>query len=93
MTTVKKASGIAIASAAAALLLSGCGSNPAADKSMTMSSKSEAKVHCSGINSCKGKGACGTAKHDCAGKNACKGQGWMKTSQAECDEKGGEVVS
>lgn len=92
MTTIKKASGIAIASAAAALLLSGCGSNPAADKSMAMS-KSEAKVHCSGINSCKGKGACGTAKHDCAGKNACKGQGWIKTSKAECDTKGGKVVS
>lgn len=90
MTTVKKASGIAIASAAAALLLSGCGSNPPAEK--TMAAKSEAKVHCSGINACKGKGACGTAKHDCAGKNACKGQGWIKTSKEECDTKGGKVV-
>jgi hypothetical protein len=93
MTSVKKASGLAIASAAAALLLSGCGSNPAAEKPMGMMSKSEAKVKCSGINSCKGKGACGTAKHDCAGKNACKGQGWMQTSQSECDAKGGKVVS
>lgn len=90
MSTVRKASGLAIASAAA-LLLSGCGSNPAAEKPMSMS-KSEAKVKCSGINSCKGKGACGMAKHDCAGKNACKGQGWMKTSKAECDAKGGKVM-
>lgn len=89
--SIHKASGVAIASAAAALLLSGCGNNPPADKAMGMS-KSEAKVKCSGINSCKGKGACGTAKHDCAGKNACKGQGWMKTSKEECVTKGGKVV-
>nr|CAA6829417.1 MAG: Unknown protein [uncultured Thiotrichaceae bacterium] len=91
MTVVKKASGIAIASAAAALLLSGCGSNPYDGGKSTAMSKTEAKVKCSGINSCKGTGACGTAKHDCAGKNACKGQGWIKASKEDCAKKGGMV--
>ena len=51
----------------------------------------EAKVHCEGINACKGQGACGGAGHDCAGKNACKGKGWIETSAAECTAKGGTV--
>jgi uncharacterized membrane protein len=56
--------------------------------------KSEAKsVKCSGVNACKGHGACAGAGHDCAGKNACKGQGWEKVSSAkECTDKGGKVV-
>ncbi len=45
---------------------------------------------CSGINSCKGQGACGGKTHGCAGKNSCKGQGWIKTSKAECAEKAGK---
>ncbi len=56
--------------------------------------KSEAKdVKCSGINACKGHGACAGAGHDCAGKNGCKGQGWEKVSSTkECTDKGGKVV-
>ena len=53
--------------------------------------KKEAKVHCYGVNGCKGKGACGTKDHDCAGKNACKGKGWVSLSEADCTAKGGEV--
>ena len=30
---------------------------------------------CRGLNSCKGQGACKTAKNECKGKNACAGQG------------------
>ncbi len=50
-----------------------------------------AKVHCEGVNECKGKGACGGAGHDCAGKNACKGKGWIELSADECKAKGGTV--
>jgi uncharacterized membrane protein len=49
------------------------------------------KVHCYGVNECKGKGECGTATHDCHGKNACKGKGWIALTAAECKDKGGEV--
>jgi uncharacterized membrane protein len=51
----------------------------------------EAKVHCYGVNECKGKGACGTAEHTCAGQNACKGKGWIDLSDKECKERGGTV--
>jgi hypothetical protein len=53
--------------------------------------KAEAKVHCYGVNECKGKGMCGTAEHDCAGKNACKGKGWIPLSDKDCKAKGGQV--
>src|ERR1700687_157795 len=50
-----------------------------------------AKVHCQGVNACKGQGACGGAGHDCAGKNECKGKGWGEMSAADCKTKGGTV--
>src|SRR5215475_7584569 len=52
----------------------------------------EAKVKCSGINSCKGKGACAGASNSCSGKNACKGKGWTEVSAKECKDKKGTVV-
>ncbi len=51
----------------------------------------EAKVHCYGVNECKGKGACGTAEHACAGMNSCKGKGWIDLSETACKERGGTV--
>jgi len=53
----------------------------------------EAKVKCSGINSCKGQGACSGAKNSCSGQNGCKGQGWTETSAKECKDKKGTVVA
>jgi len=50
-----------------------------------------AKVHCEGVNACKGQGACAGAGHDCAGKNACKGKGWIETTADECKAKGGTI--
>ena len=82
----KKLSGIALASVAATLLLSGTAVNAAAHE------KKAAEVKCSGINSCKGTSACATATSGCAGQNSCKGQGWIKASKADCDTKGGKVV-
>lgn len=79
--------GVLIASAAAALLLSG-----------SLSARAEEKaggdtVHCSGVNACKGQGACAGGGHACAGKNACKGQGWVDLSAADCKAKGGQPVA
>lgn len=51
-----------------------------------------AKVHCSGVNECKGKGGCKQAGNDCAGKNGCKGKGWVEMSAKDCKAKGGKVV-
>lgn len=52
------------------------------------------KVHCFGINSCKGKSECAVeGKSGCSGKNACKGQGWVSVASAKkCTAKKGTVV-
>ena len=82
---MNKTTGFLIASAAAALVLTG-----------TVSARADEKtggdVYCSGINSCKGAGACSGVGHACAGKNACKGEGIVKSTEKECKEKGGKIV-
>lgn len=92
----KKLTGLALASAAATLVLAGCGGNNStaakADKAAPEAAK-VAQVKCSGINSCKGKGACGSATNSCAGQNSCKGKGWIKASKEECEAKGGKVIT
>jgi uncharacterized membrane protein len=51
------------------------------------------KVHCFGVNSCKGKTDCMTPKNSCKGMNECKGQGWsFVDSEADCTKAGGKVV-
>jgi hypothetical protein len=52
----------------------------------------DAKVHCQGVNSCKGKGSCHSAANGCAGRNGCKGKGWVELSEKECKAKGGTVA-
>ena len=46
--------------------------------------KDAGKVKCSGINDCKGKGACKSATSSCKGMNDCKGKGWVESSAKEC---------
>ena len=83
MNSISK--GMLIAGAAASLLLSGS-VTARADEKMG------GDIYCSGINSCKGQGACAGGGHGCAGKNSCKGTGVVKTTKAECDAQGGKVV-
>ncbi|MGE0821595.1 MAG: hypothetical protein AB7G75_34710 [Candidatus Binatia bacterium] len=79
--------GIMIASAVATMVMSG-----------TLTARAESEkaggdvVHCTGINACKGQGACAGEGHACKGMNACKGQGWVEASAKECSEKDGKVV-
>ena len=54
-------SGVAIATAAAALFSMG------ATLSTSVQAADEATVHCTGVNSCKGTADCKTAKNDCKG--------------------------
>ena len=63
----------------------------AAEAEQAGGAKEAKKVHCEGVNACKGQGACGGAGHDCAGKNTCKGKGWVQMSDADCKAKGGTV--
>jgi hypothetical protein len=83
----KTSKGMMIAASVATLLASGTllaggGSAP----------KAEAKVHCTGINACKGHGECAGDGHGCAGGNSCKGKGWVDVSAKECADKKGTVM-
>ena len=80
-TTMKKLSGTALAIAAAGLFV-GQTVLPAA-------AADDAKIHCGGVNACKGKSDCKTAKSECKGQNACKGQGYKAMSAKDCKAKGG----
>jgi hypothetical protein len=80
--------GALLAVAAAALILASCGNGSGHSENAA----SAGKVHCMGINSCKGTGACQTAANACAGQNACKGQGYLDTTPEECAAKNGTVV-
>jgi hypothetical protein len=76
MRSAIKASGAAIATAAAVLF-----------STLPVSSVNaqEAKVHCEGVNACKGQSACKTANNSCKGQNACKGHGFLELTQKECE--------
>ncbi len=51
------------------------------------------KVHCFGVNSCKGKSECAVdGKSQCKGQNACKGQGWVALTTKSCKAKKGTVA-
>ncbi|ATQ44618.1 hypothetical protein [Caulobacter mirabilis] len=51
-----------------------------------------AKVHCYGVNSCKGTSDCKTAKNDCRGQNDCKGHGFKEMTKAQCAAAGGSLT-
>lgn len=90
MNTAKKLTGAALAMAAAGVVLAGCTTNSSMD--MEKSGSMEAKIHCSGVNSCKGQTACKTVSNDCKGQNSCKGKGFLSLSKADCDAQGGTVI-
>ena len=50
------------------------------------------KVHCGGVNECKGQGGCKSAANACKGQNGCKGQSFVDSTADECATKGGKVM-
>jgi hypothetical protein len=81
--TMRKLSGAALALTAAGLFATGT----VAPVAMA----DEAKVHCAGVNSCKGKSECATSDNSCKGQNSCKGKGWVPLTEKQCTDKGGKV--
>lgn len=78
--------GVAIATAAAALFSTGLLATSSAQAA-------DAGVKCAGTNSCKGTSECKTANSSCKGHNSCKGQGWVTVKSAkECTDAKGTVV-
>jgi len=78
--------GAAVATALGSLLASGVAY--AGEKEGKAAEKT---VKCVGVNDCKGKGSCKSAKNDCKGQNACKGQSFAELTEKACLEKGGKV--
>jgi uncharacterized membrane protein len=82
---MQKSKSFMLAAATAALFAGGL-------TATTVVHAEEAKVHCGGINSCKGTSDCKTAENSCKGQNVCKGHGFKAVSKTECDSKGGKVI-
>lgn len=85
MITMK--TGVSVAATAALLALTAIGpSAPALAKA------AEAKVHCYGVNTCKGSSDCKTAKNECKGQNDCKGHGFKEMTSKQCTAVGGSLT-
>ena len=79
----EKITTIAMATAAAALF--------SAAPLTAVQAASDSKVHCYGVNKCKGHNDCNTAKNACKGHASCKRHGFVSMSKHACDEIGGKV--
>jgi hypothetical protein len=73
---LKRTPGVAVATAAALLFGTGLVSSAFAGD--------EAKIHCGGVNACKGQSACKSANNACKGQNSCKGKGFLEMTRKEC---------
>lgn len=81
--TKTKLTSIAMATAAAALI--------SVAPMTAVQAGSDTKVHCFGVNKCKGHNDCKTATNACKGHASCKGKGFVGMSKHACDEIGGKV--
>lgn len=87
-----KKSTMSIAAAAATLAVSSFAF--AADKPAGATGPAVAagdKVHCYGLNSCKGKSDCKTIISSCKAKNSCEGKGFKAVTAKDCFKKGGII--
>ncbi len=84
-----KSTGSALAAAAAVMLASGTLASDA--EAGGHGKKAKGKVHCVGVNACKGKTSCKTASNACKGQNACKGKGFVTMSAEACKAIGGKI--
>ena len=83
MNATQKLSGIALAIAAAGMLMTTVVGTAQAEEAK--------KIHCEGVNACKGNNDCKTAKNECKGHGACKGQGFVAMTAEQCKKIGGTV--
>ncbi len=83
-------SGASIASAAFALAMTGAVMTAPA---VSAGEAKEAKIHCVGVNVCKGHSDCKSASNECKGLNSCKGQGFVGMTKDQCGKIGGKIDS
>ncbi|MDH5232955.1 MAG: hypothetical protein OEZ58_17205 [Gammaproteobacteria bacterium] len=87
-----KKSTISIAAAAASLVVSSlafAAETPQGAKGPAIAAGD--KVHCYGLNSCKGKSDCKTLLSSCKAKNSCEGKGFKSVTAKKCLKKGGII--
>ncbi|MEO8039075.1 MAG: hypothetical protein ABI794_09905 [Betaproteobacteria bacterium] len=89
MIEKSKVTGVAIATAAAAMFLAGCQSS--GNGVLQSADSSSAAMKCFGSNACKGQGECKTAMNACKGQNECKGHGFLKMTEKACAEHFGRT--
>lgn len=77
-------SGAVLAAAAFSLAIAG--------SALTPVQAASAKIHCGGVNACKGQSACKTGNSSCKGLNSCKGQGFLVMSKTQCKTAGGKIL-
>ena len=85
--------GASLASIAALLALSfsaAAATNPVGSSGVAVAASD--KVHCYGVNDCKGQADCKTAKNECKGQGSCKGLGFKAAEAKVCLEKGGVIA-
>lgn len=90
MTTRSTASMLASMAAAAAFSASAFAASPPAGSKGAAVAAGD-KVHCYGLNSCKGQADCKTSLNECKGQNSCKGHGFKGMAAKACLEKGGTI--
>jgi hypothetical protein len=77
-SSIKGLTGAAIAAAAAGLFAIGYAAPVLADEG--------GKIHCEGVNGCKGQSDCASAKNSCKGQNSCKGEGFKEMTKEQCEK-------
>ena len=83
MITIRTGASLA---AAVAVVAMGVAASP------SFAAEGAGKVHCYGINTCKGTSDCKTAQNDCKGMNVCKGHGFKEMSAKACAAAGGKTT-
>jgi len=86
---MKNSKTLLLATAAAALFTSG--QVFAAEEAATPTTEAK-KVHCGGVNACKGTSECKTTTNACKGQNNCAGQGMVLLTKEECTKRGGKIL-
>ena len=87
MSTIRSTISVAASAALFALAATAPATQAAAKQHVK-----EAKVHCYGVNSCKGTSACKTARNECRGQNECKGVGFQELTAKQCAKAGGSLT-
>jgi uncharacterized membrane protein len=89
MSTIKRASGLVMAVAAAGLI--GCNTPSSNSAGAAASMAKVDQVHCYGVNTCKGHNDCKTASNACKGQGSCKAQGFVALTAKACGDVGGTI--